>query len=245
MKTTKELWVLNTTDIDVSISDLGVRVRAGQTLNIYKHAPTLTEEQVQKSLNDGVLAAKLKNQLKLVKKAPSGKDAVKAIKQSNESVKAVRTHSSIVVETKQDVLAEAVGLDFADYGVDESIVSSVVDHGGVIIQAKEDKPEPLPVPPASPKTEQSGSTILVAGEVHDLTPKDVVKQEPFKVTRHEDSVKVDLAPVQQTEKKAVVDAAGIVTIEELPKEPEPPQEPSGMRVASKTKGGITVMQVKE
>ena len=51
----KTLYVKNLTGFDLNIADLGVRIKAGTTIEVYSFNPYLTEEAIQKSLNSGYL----------------------------------------------------------------------------------------------------------------------------------------------------------------------------------------------
>ncbi|MBF0556601.1 MAG: hypothetical protein HQK96_18945 [Nitrospirae bacterium] len=160
-KVNKELWLLNNTGSDVSVSDLGVKVPAGGTINVYKYNPYITEDQVNNSIKCGALSKRLSGQnpvLKIVpKKAPDLKTQIRKIQQSNEPIKAVKTHSSIVIEQKNtEEVTDDKGFDFADYGIDASIAAPTKDNvGGVTIKAKEDVVEEVPV--QKPEPAKTGS----------------------------------------------------------------------------------------
>src|SRR5574337_203607 len=140
MKNNKELFLFNQSKSDVSVADLGVKVPANKTVNVYKYNPYLTTEQVNKSLKDGSLSKRLGGKtppLKIVNKNSNKKpESINKIKQSNEAYKIKKTKSSVVIEHSQEESNSGEKFDFADYGVDE--VSRVKDQSSVFVKAKED-----------------------------------------------------------------------------------------------------------
>jgi len=144
MESKQELWVMNLAKADVSLSDLGVKVPIGKTVNVYKVNPHLTIEQVQKSLRDGALFKRLSGTnpvLRVVKKDTKARPkALDRLKQSNDPIKIKKTKSSVVIESKSDDSLEGEEFDFADYGVNDlgKDVSRVKDQSSVFVKAKED-----------------------------------------------------------------------------------------------------------
>ena len=81
MSKSRELWLQNTTGHDVSISDLGVKVPVGKTINVYKYNPYITEDLVKKSLESGALSKKLSDGIvRIVKKQPANPNCTPIIK---------------------------------------------------------------------------------------------------------------------------------------------------------------------
>jgi hypothetical protein len=144
----KELWLFNASTSDVSVSDLGIKVPAGESINVYTTNPYLTEEQVQKSQKYGALLRRLSGEnpvLKVVqKKISNGKAKVRKIQESKEPITAIKTRSTVTIEQKvTEEVADDGGFDFADYGVDTSIAAPTKESVGVVIKAKEDAVEPV------------------------------------------------------------------------------------------------------
>lgn len=141
----KELWLQNNTGADVSLSDLGVKVPANKTINVYKYNPYVTTEQVQKSREDGALSKRLtSNTLTVVSGAkdprPHTLDHVKA---SNSIVEVVKSKSAVFIDTKsEDVLEDEDLGDFADYGLGDlghkNTTATKVNKGVVVIEQKQD-----------------------------------------------------------------------------------------------------------
>lgn len=153
----KELWVQNPGTSDVSISDLGLKVPAGKTVNLYAVNPYLTEDQVSRSLKSGALEKRLNEHgvLKLVTKKPKENlSAIKKIREDSDSTYAKKTKSSVIIETKGVDVVDDDSFDFADYGVDlGEDVSQVRKGKSVFVKQKEDPADtPEPGSPLAPKT---------------------------------------------------------------------------------------------
>lgn len=267
--TNKELWLFNATTSDVSISDLGVKVPAGESINVYSTNPHLTEEQVDKSRRYGALLKRLEGAqpvLKVVnKKVSNGKAVVRKIHQSKEPIRAVKNRSTIVIEPTTEEITDDKGFDFADYGVDTTIASPVKESIGVVIKTKEDQVvEPVSVQvddPSKPSNPMGKMMETVAPTNSFVVVKETVPEvkvvtksktkEPIKVGRVESvqsEAKIEMAEIKSEELVAVKKDCGVVIesksdIEFLDSLPINPKE--GMRVASRTKNGITVMKIKE
>ena len=145
MESKQELWLTNLSKADVSLSDLGVKVPIGKTVNVYKVNPYLTVQQVEKSKRDGALFKRLSGTnptLRIVKKDTRARPAVlDQLKQSKEAVKIKKTKSSVVIENIQEENEDGEKFDFADYGVSASPdASQVREQASVFVKAKEDKP---------------------------------------------------------------------------------------------------------
>lgn len=270
-KVRQELWLYNTTEGDISISDLGVKVLAGSSTNVYKANPYLTEEQVNKSLKYGVLCNKIESgTLKMVnKRVNTGKEVVSRIKQSDTPIKATKTRSGVVIEPETtEEIQDRSGFDFADYGIDEDIVSKVAENKAVVIKAKED---PVVVEkaqvnmleqPSNPmgklaelKTVPNSSAIVVDDTIKQDKPKPKkvkAAKEPVKVTRTETPEPDIVAEEVKTSETKVVKSGEGVVVEQVKSDLDfldslaPKKEPeSGMRVATRNKSGVIVMKTEE
>ena len=142
VKNPNELWVLNRTLADVSLSDLGVKIPAGKAANVYKINPYLKKSQVEDSKVNGSLAKRLEaGVLQVVKRGvnPDLPPAFKNVKESQETnVKAIKTKSSVVLEEDEEVETSDDGFGFADYGIGD-INPKTNDDGAVVMKAKEDE----------------------------------------------------------------------------------------------------------
>ncbi len=151
VKNNNVLWLLNTTKHAVSISDLGVKVAPGNTVNIYKHNPYLTKEQVDCSLKSGSLASHLASKtVKIVNKNVSSvADTIGKIKASKEgNSKAIKTKSSVVLDSSSQNEEDGESFDFADYGVSDIGALSKRQNDGSVVM----KTEPLAEKPQSTET---------------------------------------------------------------------------------------------
>lgn len=249
-KVKKELWVLNITDGDVSISDLGVKVPAGKAVNIFKHNPALTEEQVDKSKANGVFFDKLSsNKLKIVQKqAPTNIKVVEEASKLKQPLKATITKSSVIIDSTKDEVTDSKGFDFADYGVDDSIIEPVKEGAGVVVKVKEDTVEVLKSSPPQNAINQNG-VVLLESQTETLQEAPQVKTEPAKVEPEpvkestSKASKDNLVSTPNFEGGIVVTAIDKDSADPLPEPKKETKEP-GMRVASRTKPGITVMKIK-
>lgn len=170
----KELWVQNPGGSDVSLSDLGVKVPAGKTVNVYRYNPYLTEAKVSESLESGALSKRLANGLlKLVKKGVKTRpQMLDQIKESKEMLKAKKTKSSVVIEPTTDPSEEGENFEFADYGLGEisPAVSQQKDGAAVVVTAKQDE-EPESVEETVLEAKQSVSMSKQAQIVMDTAAK--------------------------------------------------------------------------
>lgn len=144
MEVKQELWLSNQSKADVNISDLGVKVPMGKTVDVYRANPYLTAAQVEKSMKTGALSKRLsgaKPVLKVVKKDTKARPTtLNKLKQSGESVKIKKTKSSVVIDNTQEESNEGEKFDFADYGVQVGEdVNQVKEQSSVFVKAKEDK----------------------------------------------------------------------------------------------------------
>jgi len=175
----KELWLHNDTGADVSIADLGVKVPANKTINVYKYNPYLTEEQVKRSMEDGSLSKRLNNVLSVVNKyvapEPHGLNHIKA---SKKPVEVIKTKSAIYVNTKEeDVLEDEDFGDFADYGLGElghkNTTHKQTDDGSVVVvQKKDDEKSEIPAPlldyQKAGDKKVDGHSVVAVGENTDV-----------------------------------------------------------------------------
>jgi hypothetical protein len=143
----KELWLRNPGTSDVSLSDLGVKVRAGKTVNVYKVNPYITVAQVNLSIKNGSLRRRLdSNTLHVVRKQvnPVPPD-LNRIKQSDGTVHAKKTKTSVVIETNFDGGNEDDVFDFADYGIGDlnPVIHEKQENGSVVTNTKSEKEEKL------------------------------------------------------------------------------------------------------
>jgi hypothetical protein len=263
-KVDKELWLFNTSQADVSVSDLGVKVPAGKSINVYRTNPYLTEAKVEESKSSGSLAKRLAGDspvLKIVKKAVSdGKEALNKLQVSDKPLTATRTKNSVVIDSPvTENAGEDQGFDFADYGVDAEIAKPVVDGKGVVVTAKTDE---VPKTVSSP-AQQIGleNKTVVVGVARDPVKSYEVLPEPkTMVARSDDETrpaKIVMDKPQVPDTKPVAIDKKTVVVEQVPDPTDkgktdldfldsiPTKTESGIRVATRTKGGITVMKVKE
>ena len=143
MKTTKNkdkraLWLQNPGTSDVNIGDLGVKVPAGKTINIFAYNPYLSEEKVETSKGWGSLARRLlTGVLKIVKKAPTGRPSIlDQIKASKNAARVTKTKSSVIIESNNNE-EEGETFDFADYGISD-IISHENNAGAILVNTKQD-----------------------------------------------------------------------------------------------------------
>lgn len=148
----KELWVKNNTGLDVGLGDLGMKVPAGSTVDIYKRSHYITPEIVKASLDSGSLYKRISaNKLEIVQgRANSTPHALNHLKASKNPVQVVKSKSSVLVDTAElDVLEDGDLGGIADYGFDElgpsptANVTYVKDESGaVVVRQHQDEPEP-------------------------------------------------------------------------------------------------------
>jgi len=262
-KVKKELWLFNTTSSDVSISDLGVKVLAGESINVYVSNPYLTEEQVEKSMKYGALFKRLDGEnpvLKIVQKKISGKTKIKKIQQSKEPINATKVRSTVIIDQKVDDQGDSgERFDFADYGFDPEISSPVKQDVGVVIKAKEDdlnKIEPIKDAPDSTKqtdpmgkmaqiTIPSNSFVVVKNTVAETKAEQSTKELAKVVCEKTLVAEKTEEPLKSEELIAAKKECGVVIEKKAEVESAKKTEDGGMRVASRTKSGITVMKIKE
>lgn len=143
----KALWVRNNTGSDVSLSDLGVKVLANKTINVYAYNPYLIKDKVDMSRLTGSLAKRLESGVLVVVKGtknpkPHTLDHIKA---SSDSV-VVRSKSAVFVNTKEeDVLEDGDLGDIADYGLGDLGHSNTInvrtEDGSIVVEQRKNYPE--------------------------------------------------------------------------------------------------------
>jgi len=142
-ETTKELWLRNPGTSDVSLSDLGVKVPAGKTVNVYRVNPYITVAQVEKSMESGALFKRLASKtLHVVQKQVNPvPPTLNQIKESDGTVQAKKTKTSVVIETASDESEEEGNFDFADYGISDlgPVTQTKQDDGAVVVNTKQDE----------------------------------------------------------------------------------------------------------
>jgi len=255
----KELWLQNPSLIDVNLSDVGVKVGANKTINVFAYNPYLTADKVRLSLQEGSIFKRLKSGvLKKVAGKPSDKEAP-PLKVSTAPANIIRTKSSVLVDMHTEEILDADDLTgIADYGLGdlEEAVNVKSEFGAVVVEQKQDNPPPEK---SDAKAELevvkghnvSGQSVMVmtkqveaqSNPVGDLVPS-ASPEEPFYVVEAPKP-----APEPKTEEKTappeVMKEAESVVVEAKTDKVKPKPKPDGMRVATKTSDGITVMTVKE
>lgn len=142
-----ELWVKNVSSSDVGLSDLGVKIPRGKTVDLLKYSPNLSAQQVQTSLEGGSLQNRVSSGvLSLVKGPVKERPAtLDRVKQSSESVGVKKTKTSIVVQPGNPALeedGEEEGFSFADYGINElGPVEQKREGAAVVVNAQQDDSE--------------------------------------------------------------------------------------------------------
>jgi hypothetical protein len=123
-KTINSLYLQNISNADVNVSDLGVMVKAGRTVNVFEFNPALTKVQVEKSLESGSAAHWIKAKLlRVVKKAVNKTPMILGqIRQSNKPMLIRYTKSSIIIHPESLLDEQDKQLDFADYDLDETAI---------------------------------------------------------------------------------------------------------------------------
>lgn len=144
----KELWLKNNTGSDVNVGDLGVRVLANGTTNVYAYNPYITEQKVKNSIESGSLLKRLESGVLSVVRGSKNPNphTLNHIKASSGPIEVVKSKSSVFIDTKEeDVLADEDLGDIADYGLGELGHNNTANvrtrDGSVVVEQKEDFPE--------------------------------------------------------------------------------------------------------
>jgi len=281
------MWLQNPGTADVSLADLGVKVPAGKTINVYQANPYLTVEQITISKKTGSLARRLDSGIIRIVRAPVANrpPTLDHLKASKKAVTARKTKTSVVIDADSVDESEGGGFEFADYGVNDiaPIVRPERENDSVLVNVKQDAAEAPqkvsaqskdimenfqknasdPIGPLAPMESPPGTPMVVV-----KTPK-AEKQEPVKApvvvadpTQAPEAPKPEVAKKQDgavvvgtqtdqvrslkavakgTQDGDVVPDDDIEGADKVIKE----ERPEGMRVATKTKDGVIVMQLKE
>ena len=234
----KEMWLKNNTGSDVSLSDLGVKVLANQTTNIYAYNPYITETQVKKSIENGSIYKRLKNNvLSVVKGAKNQKPhTLDHIKTSSKVVEVVKSKSSIFINTNdEDVLEDEDLGSIADYGLGElghnNTKNVVFSDGVVVVEQKKDE--------EIVKTTDTGIKIDV------LRNAGVNEKTIVALT---DNTKKSTDEVKKPKKEKLVDSVNKAknsTVDMKSDNERTIEEDFDTKVATKDKSGAIVMKVKE
>ncbi len=261
----KQLWLQNTSGLDVNLSDLGVQVPAFKTVNVYKANPYLTDLQVQKSLESGAIFKRLEAKtLKVVEgytnPRPHTLDHVKA---STKVIDVIKTKSSVVIDTKDmNVLGDEDLGDIADYGFDLDKNLNVkrikTEDGSVVVEQKFDDvadtnlSATTEITTVGSTTDQS--TSIMVKQVENMTNPVGPISEALTPPQQPHLVQPPLPLPEKKQKKAKSvkpkvkkQNDGTVSVEELPKKEEPKAdtETYDAQVATKTDKGSVVMKFKE
>lgn len=122
----KEMWIQNHSKKDVILSDLGIKICVGKTINVYKLNPNLSEETVAKSMKEGSLYRRIElhKVLKVVQgPVVSTPPDLNKITTAKSIVYPNKAKSSVLVDSKDTGVfdGEASGkLDAADWGFDDA-----------------------------------------------------------------------------------------------------------------------------
>ena len=184
-KNKNELWVQNLDTSDRKIHDLGVKVPAGKTINIYAFNPRLTAAEVGLSMKSGDLARRtaagiLRVVERKVKVMP--KDLLK-VGVSKKPVMAKKGKSSIYIDPNDNELVTEDGsFDFADYGISDIDTTTKKEAGSVMIRPPDKvdvKPEDEPtVSPKLKLSKDEGAVVVEEVKVAAEAPT----EEPEKAT---------------------------------------------------------------
>jgi len=283
----KELWVQSLGASDSNVSDLGVKIPAGKTVDVFKYNPYLTEAQVKKSLESGALSRYIESgRVRIVQKQVTERPkTVDQIKQSNQTVKAKKTKSSVVIEMDTEEPEEGEGFEFADYGVND-IISHKKEGDAVVVTAKQDEDEPEETGVKLEPKEETGyskQTQIVMDTAEKATDPTgplaetaTNQSQPFVVVKGDQKPPVKEEPEKEAEKPEVMvgdkgqvivgeqeKPRSILSVKKAQEEDADPyslpdddeagadkaieleKEDTGMRVATKTKDGAIVIELKE
>ena len=257
----KELWVQNRASKDVMISDLGIKVCIGKTVNVYTCSPYLTEEQIQKSLESGSLHSRLK--LKLLASVSGPPQAISPtklnrVKESKQPLNVKKIKSSVVIEPHEDDIDNDDSFQFADYGAEENIEMKRVENS-VVVSAIQDDPVPTPKQqPLDVKKETSIATkqshvfvdlMNVASDSIGEIAKDTSPAGASYIVSKKDDPQEESEQPREVP-KAKKSECGVV-MEDISPEPDSKDDTEATestfdaKVATKTEDGAIVMKFKE
>jgi len=229
IKNENELWLYNSTTADVSISDLGIKVPAGKAINVYQYNPYLTVSKVEGSRSSGALFRRLESRvlMVIVKATNPIPQTLNQLKESNKTVHAKKTKTSVVIEQKTDEPEEDGNFGFADYGITDvgPDVSTSKEDGSVFIHTKQDdavKPDKgSPLEPVIESGVSNQSQVVMkhmqesmtdpAGLIADATTPSL--SQPFTVVKpHQDSEEKESERVTPTGENITKDSSGAVVV---------------------------------
>jgi hypothetical protein len=270
MKVENVLWLQNLGTSDVSLSDLGVKIPAGKTINVYQWNPYIKPEQVEKSKTSGSLAKRLESKLLKIVAGPAAAKITNRIKESKQIVTAKKTKSSIVIEPESVDEENGEKFEFADYGIGD-IKKIEKEQDAVIVNVKQDEEEAIkqphsigsqskkimedfqqkavnPIGPLAEISSPNNSFVSVKPPAKPETPKPA-KPEVKK------SVAGSIVVGEQTDQPRSINAIkndvqdeSVVgdtqeSVDKVIKTEAPKEE--GMRVAKRTTEGVIIMELKE
>ncbi len=253
----EELWVKNNTGLDVGLGDLGMKIPANSTVDIYKRSHYITAIKVEASLSDGSLYKRItSNTLEIVQgRANLKPHTLNHLKASTKPTQVVKTKSSVVIDTAEmDVLEDGDLGDIADYGLGD--VNANVDYvkdetGAVVVQQHEDEPEEE-VPEVKVNIEAMKSAgvseqviRVVVKETNELV-EDKLKGKVHVVKPPEDKPE-EVVQVDAEAELKVESRGDMVVVNEL-KQPEvltKDSESFDTQVATKDESGTIIMKLKE
>ena len=266
MKVENALWVQNLGTSDVSLGDLGVKVPAGKTINIYKWNPYITVEQVEKSKTSGSLLKRLDSEVLKIVVGPVivAPHLIDQIKESKRIVTAKKTKSSIIIGPESGNEEEGKKFDFADYGItdvqkiekekdsvlvnvrqDEEAIKSINSVGFQSKKIMEDFQQKAvdPLGPLAETSSPNNSFITVKPPIKSLKKSEEllpVKPEVKKLVLDNTIVveQTDQLKPSNIVKDDIQESADKIIEIEKPKE-------EGMRVATRTEKGVIIMELKE
>lgn len=144
----KVLWVKNNTGADVSLSDLGVKVLANKTINVYAYNPYITTEQVNNSRLSGSLSKRLESETLVVVKGTKNPNphTLNHIKTSPSAISVIKSKTSVFINTsEEDVLEDDDLGDIADYGLGDlghnNTINVRTEDGSIVVEQVKDDPE--------------------------------------------------------------------------------------------------------
>lgn len=169
----KELWLKNTSGSDVNLSDLGVKVRRGKVINVFKYNPHLTLDKVKQSMESGSLSKRLLSGVLSKASGPvnSRPNSLNKVGLSDKSVTIKKSNTSVLVESGNKDLGSDNQQDdsfgFADYGISD--LGEVVQEksGAAVVVRQNEGEEPVnpgeeilkPVESTNPVSKQSLITM--------------------------------------------------------------------------------------
>ena len=251
----KALWLKNLTGLDVSVSDLTVKVLANKEVNIYAYNPRLTEEQVKVSMESGSLARRFATKTLQIVAGPSKPrpTSLDRIKVSDKPVNIIKEKTSVLLDAAEsDVLEDPeFGNLFSAAELDKTAKYSK-HNNAVFVEQKESAPQAeVPVVETEIKVEGSltgASTISIMTKQAESQSVVPTKEADVVVRPTVDKFIAPKAPKAKKPKAKKVQEV-VVMEQEAPKVEEAVKEVTAktfdVRVATKTADGAIVMELKE